>query len=166
MDTIWNKHVRNSRGWKEDSIAVIHPRILLGPAFAVDPRLLLHSNISHVVNCAEDTISTKWFKQEYPDRHDCIGAIDTLHEDITKWYPKFENTMNKFLADPACTKIYVHCECGINRSAFLTLIYMCLKFGYPVSMVITSMTQQRPCVLTNPAFRIQALDYIKKHQVI
>lgn len=166
MNHLWDKYSRNSKGWKEDNLAIVHPRILLGPAFAVEPLRMLVNKITHVVNCAEDRISAKWYKEKYPDRHECIGAIDDVTEDITKWYPQFEEIMNKFLADPECIKIYVHCECGINRSAFLILIYMCLKFGYPISMVITSLTKQRPCVLMNPTFRSQAIEYIKKHQVI
>jgi hypothetical protein len=166
MDHLWNKHFRNSKGWKEDNLAMAHPRIILGPAHAVTPSVIRDNNISHIVNCADNVIGSEWFKAEYPTRYDYIGAIDGYDQDITKWYPKFEETMNRFLADPDCSRIYVHCECGINRSAFLTMIYMCIKFGYPISMVITSMTQQRPCVLRNPTFREQAIEYIKKHQVI
>ena len=69
MDHIWNKYVRNSKGWKEDNLAIVHPRIVIGPAFAVDPLRIISNNISHVVNCAGDEFSAKWFKQKYPDRH-------------------------------------------------------------------------------------------------
>jgi hypothetical protein len=164
MEEIWDKYRRNSKGWKLDPIARIHPRIIIGSANSVDLYTMSAYDITHVVNCAEDWVSSKWFENEFPDRIVCIGALDNRTEDITKWYPSFESSMNQFLADPDCKTIYVHCECGINRSGFLTLIYMCLKFGYTIEKVIKSILIQRPCMFTNLEYRVQSIEYIKKHQ--
>jgi hypothetical protein len=164
MDQLWNKYRRNSKGWKFDPVAKVHPRIIVGSAESVDLHTMSMYGITHVVNCAEDWITSKWFKNEFPDRVVCIGALDHKTEDITKWYPLFESSMNNFLADPECGTIYVHCECGINRSGFLTLIYMCLKFGYTIERVIKSILIQRPCMFTNQEYRKQSIEYIKKHQ--
>jgi hypothetical protein len=164
MDQLWNKYRRNSKGWKFDPVAKVHPRIIVGSAESVDLHTMSMYGITHVVNCAEDWITSKWFKNEFPDRVVCIGALDHKTEDITKWYPLFESSMNNFLADPECGTIYVHCECGINRSGFLTLIYMCLKFGYHIETIIKNILIQRPCMFTNPTYQKQAIEYIKKHQ--
>jgi len=164
METIWDKYRRNSKGWKLDPLAKIHPRIIVGSAESVDLYTVSQNNITHIVNCAEAWVTSDWFESEFPDKVVCIGALDHRDEDITKWYPLFEESMNKFLANADCKTIYVHCECGINRSGFLTLIYMCLKFGYSIETVVKSMLIQRPCMFTNRVYRQQSIDYIKKHQ--
>jgi len=164
MQELCDQYRRNSRGWRQDVIARVHSRIIVGPAFRADLHTFSHYKITHVVNCAEDEFGNMNFKSEWPERYECIGAIDSETEDITKWYPKFEEVMNKFMADPSCDVIYVHCECGINRSAFLTLIYMCIKFGYSPETIGKSLLIQRPCVFTNKTFMLQAVEYIKKHQ--
>ena len=164
MDQIWDKYRRNSVGWEKDPLARVHTRIYMGSSKSIDLFTFSRLNITHVVNCAEDWISNKWYLNEFPEKYTCIGALDHRTEDITKWYPAFESTMNNFLADEDCKNIYVHCECGINRSGFLLLIYLCIKFGMSPEAVATNILKQRPCALTNPSFRIQAIDYIKKHQ--
>lgn len=164
MDQIWDKYRRNSKGWKLDPVALIHPRIILGSCESLDINTMSQYNITHVVNCAEDRWGSNWFKKEFPNRYACINAIDDIKEDITKWYPAFENVMNKFLLQDECKTIYVHCQCGINRSAFLLLIYSCLKFGYDIETSAKNIVIQRPCAFTNPSFRNQAIQYIKKHR--
>ena len=163
MDKLWDKYRRNSKGWLNDPIARAHIRIYIGCAEDVDIYAFEQLNITHVVNCAEDHATSPWFKHLFPERIACIGALDRPDENIIKWYPTFEKVMNTFLANPNCRSIYVHCECGINRSAFLTLIYMCVKFGYEPETMIKNIAIQRPCVFTNTAYRIQAIEYIKKH---
>jgi protein-tyrosine phosphatase len=164
MEELWDKYRRNSKGWKLDPLAKVHPRIIVGSANSMDLFTVSLYNITHVVNCAEDWVTTPWFKIEFPERVACINALDRKTEDITKWYPLFETSMNTFLADPECKTIYVHCECGVNRSGFLTLIYMCLKFGYNIETAVKSMLIQRPCMFTNTEYRKQAIEYIKKHK--
>jgi hypothetical protein len=162
MDDIWDKYIRNSKGWYQDSIANVHPRIYLGSARDVDIYTFSRLNITHVVNCAGEEHGSYWFKTEFPDRYACMNAEDSLDFDIVSVYPKFEETMNKFLSDPNCNRIYVHCQCGINRSAFLLLLYICIKFHYTPESAAKSILLQRPCCFRNTAFRKQVLDYIKK----
>jgi predicted protein tyrosine phosphatase len=156
METLWIKYRRNSRGWRYDNTAQVHSRIIVGPAGKTE------SKATHMVNCAEECFGHPDFVNT--DRYACIDAIDSVDEDITEWYPAFETAMNKFLSDPECKLVYVHCECGINRSAFLTLIYVCIKFGYSTEAVVKSMLVQRPCMFTNIKYREQSIEYIKKHQ--
>jgi hypothetical protein len=151
----WDKYRRNSKGWDIDNPAQLHPRIMFGSMEI--PRI---PAITHVINCASNEMSPEWFQSQNPDKYVCLNAIDSPNVNITDWYPKFEETMNQFLADASCNTIYVHCECGINRSAFLCLIYMCKKFGMSMQNVIKNILIQRPCALTNESFRKQVVDYI------
>ena len=89
------------------------------------------------------------------DRYACLNAVDSLDAFILRWYPEFEAAMQRFLQDPECKTVYVHCQCGINRSGFLCVAYACKKFGYPYNDVIHSILKQRPCALTNPQYRSQ-----------
>lgn len=161
-NSMWDKYTRNSRGWQKDSIAIVHPRIYLGSMLGVNPIDVGENNITHVINCAGEEYEAKWFKALHPKRYRTLGAEDTLDYDITKMYPLFEFLMNEFLADQECRNIYVHCQCGINRSAFLLLIYMCVKFQYNMESVVKNILIQRPCCFRNPSFRKQVVNYIKK----
>lgn len=152
---MWDIFRRNSKGWQNDPPAQLHPRIMFGCK-----KIPLTPTITHVINCASDEMSPMWFKSRYPDKYVCLDAIDSVYVNITQWYPIFEETMNNFLSDPTCKTIYIHCECGVNRSGFLTLIYMCKKFGMPLETTIKNILSQRPCALTNPEFRKQVIEYI------
>lgn len=164
MDNFWDTYRRNSKGWVNDPIARIHTKIHLGSHLNVDITTFNERNITHVVNCAEDRWCPRWFKLEFPERYACIDAVDSPDVDITAWYSYFSEKMNEFLRDPECTGIYVHCQAGINRSAFLSMIFLCLKFGYTIDQSFKVIAMQRPCTFTNLSFRKQVIDYIKKHQ--
>jgi len=151
-------------GWKNDPPAKIHPNVIFGSGEALTKKLASDRRITHVINCAEEEDSPEWFKKEYPEKYACINAIDSISTDITLWYPLFEKTMNQFLTDKTSDVIYVHCQCGINRSGFLILLYACMRFGFGLTDTVKSIIKQRPCALTNPAFRIQVAEYIKKHR--
>ena len=162
MEYILNRG--QSMGWQSDPPAIIHPNIIFGSGQALTKKFASDRRITHVINCAQDEDSPSWFKEEYPERYVCINAIDSLNTDITLSYPLFEKTMIKFLMDKSSDVIYVHCQCGINRSGFLILLYACLRFGFGLTNTIKSIIKQRPCALTNPAFKIQVAEYIKKHR--
>jgi len=151
----WDSFRRNSRGWEKDPIARLHPRITFG-----NKNIPMAPSVTHVVNCASDDMSPHWFKKQHPERYACINAIDSSDVNITLWYPEFEKVMNNFMNEPECRMIYVHCECGINRSAFLCLIYVCRKFGLTINSALRSILMQRPCAFTNQSFRKQVVDYI------
>ena len=67
--------------------------------------------------------------------------------------------MDKFLRDPQCRKVYVHCHAGMNRSATLAIAYVHRRFGIPMMKLIESVARQRPCILTNPAFQRQLVEF-------
>jgi protein-tyrosine phosphatase len=153
---------RRSKGWQNDQPAYIHPRILFGAGIFIDETFMRRHEITHVVNCAYQEDSPKWFRTKFPKQYACIEADDTLDVNIVDWYATFERTVNKFLQDPNSKSIYIHCQCGINRSGFLALLYACKRLGYAYSDVLDSILTQRPCALTNPAFHKQVRHYLNE----
>ena len=146
---------RRSKGWQNDPPAYIHPRILFGSGIAIDEEFVEKYNITHVVNCAFDQDCPKWFRQTYPNCYVSLGALDNLESNILDWYPDFEKSIQSFLSAKGSKTVYVHCQCGINRSGFLCLAYACKKLNYDYNEVVKSILTQRPCALTNPSYRKQ-----------
>jgi len=128
------------------------------------PRFALNNNITHVINCAFDEDSPEWFRQSNPERYYCLKAVDSLEVDITDKFAEFEEVLNKFIQDTDSKMIYVHCQCGINRSGFLSLLYGCKKFGYSYDDMVKTILKQRPCALTNPTFKYNCFQFVKKLQ--
>lgn len=154
MDDL-SSYRRRSKGWEKDPPAYIHPRIMFGSGMILTPSFTKKHNITHVINCANDEDSPDWFKIANPTKYVCLYAEDSLGANIFYWYPAFEYAMQTFMKDSSCETIYIHCQCGINRSGYLTLIYACEKLGFDLKDVFKSILQQRPCAFTNPAYRRQ-----------
>ena len=151
-----------SRGYQKDPPAFAHPCILVGAGEMLTPEFTKKYSVTHVINCAYEEDSPSWFKTEYPDKYKCLNAHDSVDVSILDWYPEFRETITRFLHDPLCVRVFVHCQCGINRSAYLSLTYVSDVFAFPIEECMNSMIHQRPCALTNPAFREQVLEYITK----
>ena len=151
---------RRSVGWISDPPAYIHPRILFGSGGpTLTPHFVNTYNITHVINCAFQNDSPEWFKTSVPSKYACLEAVDSTHASILYWYPRFEEIMRKFLSEEGSKTIYVHCQCGINRSGFLSLLFACVRLQYDYNEVIKSILSQRPCALTNPAYLKQVKEY-------
>jgi protein-tyrosine phosphatase len=163
MADTWKLMRRNTRGWMEDPPAKVHVSVMFGAGFMVTPAFVEKHNITHVINCAQDSDSPQWFRDHNPTKYACINAHDNLNVNITGWYPLFAHKMDTFLREPDSKVIFVHCQCGINRSGFLTLLYCVRKFGYDMESTAKTILAQRPCALTNPAFRDQLINYIKSN---
>jgi len=155
---------RNSKGPCVDSPARVHPKIMFGPGFYLNESFIEDHNITHVINCADESAVPSNIKDQLSGKYVCLNAIDSFHVSIIDWYPPFEQFMNKFLRDNESKVIYVNCQMGMNRSGFLTALYLCLKFKYPYETVTKAILLQRPCALSNPVFHQQVQDYIKKHR--
>ena len=157
----FDKYRKFSKGWRDDPPAKIYTNILFGPGHHLTPEFRNKHSITHVINCAFDEYSPIWFRNEFPNNYYCIQAEDSEHVDITKWFPEFEHCMNDFLQQPDVKTIYVHCQCGINRSAFLCLVYACKKFKYTFDEAAKNILLQRPCALSNQLFKRQCRYYIE-----
>ena len=150
------------RGWANEPPAKIHPRILFGPGIYLSPGFVKMHNITHVINCAFDKDSPSWFREKHPEKYTCLEAIDGVDQDIMTWYPEFENTINNYLEEPDSRTIYIHCQCGINRSGFMVILFACRKFGFPFETLRRVILKQRPCALVNRTFEKQVLNCINK----
>jgi len=152
----------NSKGYQRDPPALFHPNILVGAGEMLTPKFSQDWGITHVINCAEEQDSPSWFKLTNPDKYYCINAVDSLDVNILSWYQEFKAVMKQFLQDPTSMKVFVHCQCGINRSAFLAMMYVCEVFKYPLERTEFSVIRQRPCCLTNSSFRQQVFYALSK----
>lgn len=152
---------RRAKGWDFEPPARLHTNIMFGSGKDLTPANVAKHNITHVVNCAYDKDSPSWFRERYPANYACMNAQDSLTTDIRKWYSYFESTMDTFLRDSTSKTIYVHCQCGINRSGFLSLMYICKKFHYPFDSAINVILTQRPSALTNQVFMKQAQEFLR-----
>ncbi len=139
--------------------AWFHTRILVGPGSILTPRFVANHRITHVMNCAFEMDSPDWFKKTYSDKYVCIEAYDSPVHNILLWYPKFESYMKRFLRESSGV-VYVHCQAGMNRSAFLALAYVCKHFSMNPEDMIPILQRQRPCMFQNVVYRNQVKDFI------
>ena len=135
---------------------------MFGPGFYLTDQFITKHNISHVINCADDSVLPSNIRKYFGDNYAVLNAIDSPNVNITEWYPFFEMKMNEFIRDTNSKVIYVNCQMGMNRSGFLVALYSCMKFGYPYESVTRAILLQRPCALMNPVFHQQVQEYIKK----
>jgi hypothetical protein len=165
---IWNRmdpfpiYRRRSKGFMLDPPAKVHSNIMFGAGFLLNPEFVKDNKITHIVNCAGHDDTPRWVPESFKDRYTCLNAKDSFTVDITDWYPEFERTMNQYLHSKECDVIYVHCQAGMNRSGFLTVLYCCIKFHYTYQSVCRAVLVQRPCALMNHVFHKQVKDYIEK----
>ena len=140
--------------------AYFHPRILVGPGSVLTPPFVRKYGISHVINCAFPGDSPPWFRDVSPTRYVCLCAPDSPHHNILDWYPLFEETLQRFLRETSHGVVYVHCQAGINRSAFLALTYVCRKFYGDGETELVALKRQRPCMFQNQVYRRQVLNFL------
>jgi hypothetical protein len=159
--TTWDTYRRKSKGWEADPPARIHSRVLFGSGRALTPEFVRTHSITHVINCAYNEHSPEWFRTAHPGRYTCLYANDTKDTNILEWYSKFEDTLLSYLRDPEAKNVYVHCQCGINRSGYLCLAFMCRRLSIPFERALHAILQQRPCALSNPAFHVQVFGFSK-----
>ena len=139
--------------------AWFYSRILVGAGEMLTPSFCNKYNITHVINCAFPADSPRWFRDRYMSRYACIGALDTPNHNILDWYEGFEETLTDFLRQGDGT-IFVHCQCGINRSAFLTLTYITTHYGLEYEKTFNDLKRQRPCMFSNTVFRKQTEEFV------
>ena len=140
--------------------AYFHTRILVGPGSLLTPKFVYERGISHVVNCARPEDSPRWFRESSPTRYVCLNAPDSEQHCILDWYGHFEQTLFRFLRAPGGGVVYVHCQAGINRSAFLALTYVCSRFHMDGETMLEAFKRQRPCMFQNPVYKEQVLRFL------
>jgi len=135
-------------------------RILVGAGEMLTTTFRSKNKITHVINCAFPDDSPFWFRNAYPNNYLVLNAFDSANVNILDWYPKFEEVLTAFLRDPGLGTVFVHCQCGINRSAFLALTYVTTHYGWNYEQTFALLKRQRPCMFTNPVFRKQTEEFV------
>jgi hypothetical protein len=143
-----------------DNPAWIYPNICLGAGATLTPFFVNKNRITHVINCAHAQDSPAWFRRAYPSRYAQLEAWDSPVVKILSWYPAFETAMRSFLRQPDAV-VYVHCQMGINRSAFLLLYFMCKNFGLDFDTLLSAVRKQRPQICSNMAFMKEVREALK-----
>ena len=138
-----------TRGPYYDPVAMPFHRIVIGDSNRLNEEFVRTFRITHIINCAGPELDKKIVK---PQNYECIDAVDSLSVNILDWYPKFKEALDRFLRDPTCLNVYVHCQAGMNRSVALTVAYIVRVFRVPLEKCVEKIVRQRPCVLTNSAF--------------
>ena len=147
-----------SRGHIHDPIAKVFHRILLGAGFYLLPNFVNGHQITHVINCADDSACPPSLRMYLGKNYTCLNAMDDETNILDKHYPAFEAAMDAYLRDPACKNVYVHCQAGMNRSTTLVVAYVVKRFRVDLLYLINHVARQRPCVMTNLHFQ----DYLVK----
>ena len=139
--------------------AYFYPRILVGAGEMLTVEFARRYNITHVINCAMNEDSPDWWRSAYPNKYIVLNAQDSLWVNILDWYPRFEETMHRFLREGNGT-VFVHCQAGMNRSASLALAYSCACLGMEFDTMVAAARRQRPCVLKNQVFMNQVKNFV------
>lgn len=142
--------------------AWFHSRILVGPGAFLTRSFVVENNITAVINCAFPEHSPEWYQLAHPLRYICLSAIDSSSVYLLDWYPQFERYMRDFLRNTTGV-VYVHCQAGMNRSAFLALAYVCKHFGLDFELSLRKFQIQRPCMFQNETFKGQVKEFINGH---
>lgn len=139
--------------------AWFYSRILVGAGPMLTPAFARKYNITHVINCADESACPPWFRKTNPKKYKCLNAIDSPFTNILSWYPLFEATLHQFLKE-GTGNVFVHCQCGINRSGFLALTYVCKNFGLAMQQLMEATRRQRPILFQNTVFMSQVEEFI------
>ena len=142
-----------------EGAAWFHPRILVGSGDWITPARMARHNITHVVNCAMDEFTPLWWRLAHPLQYAVMNAIDSPGVNILAWYPKFETALRRFLREGDGV-VYVHCQAGMNRSAFLALTFVCKNFGNSYDFMMKVTKHQRPCMYQNQVFMNQTREFV------
>lgn len=139
--------------------AWFHTRILVGAGAQLTPQFAWKHDITHVINCAQPEDSPGWFRFSYPTKYACMDAVDDPHANILDWYPKFEETLHKFLRDGEGV-VFVHCQAGMNRSASLAMAYVCKNFSIKFEDLYPAVKRQRSIMFQNTVYMNQVKEFI------
>ena len=86
-----------------------------------------------------------------------VGLRDHTYEDIKTHFDKINRYMDCVLMDGG--RIYIHCLCGISRSATIVSAYLMYKNNMSYEDAIEMVKSKRPIINPNDGFRKQLNDY-------
>lgn len=111
--------------------------------------------ITHVVSCLrEDKRSQVAFLQKDFD-HLFLGVHDGMHHDISECFSSFFEFAAAAARRDGETKLFVHCEVGVSRSATLAIAWMMKTEGMSFFDALCRVRSKRFQVLPNIGFASQ-----------
>ena len=142
---------------QEISISKISDNIYIGDIWAAYNKEELKSRgITHIVNAILGV------EPAYPDEFEYfkIEAIDMQHQNLYEVFEKSNLWIDKALVDKG--KVFIHCVCGVSRSATIACAYYIKKYGWEPNFTISYLQSKRDVIDPNPGFRTQLQNYYEK----
>ncbi len=163
MDLLISAARKRSRGPFLDPPVLFRPNLMVGPGMFLHPQAVFATGITHVINVGEAEAAPEWVKRAFGSRYTHLPIADDDKTQLMSVYPKFEQTLIKYMNDPSAKMIYVHCMAGMNRSASLTTMFVVKHTRLPLEAVMLHALRVRPCMYANPSFNAQLAEFAKKH---
>lgn len=83
-------------------------------------------------------------------------AEDDESYDIAKHFHQSIEFIKRYIST---TNVLVHCYAGMSRSASVVIAYLIQEHKMTLSLALSSVTRQRPCVDPNDGFMKQLRDF-------
>jgi protein tyrosine phosphatase len=138
---------------------------------STDEKLLREHNIKAVL-CINNMAKCTWELTLYKNlgiQHFQIDADDAEHVNLKKWFDKTNIIIEHYVSRGQ--NILVHCTAGISRSVTIVMAYFlylthCRGTKRPRQPIVHSLYKwlcsKRSCVLPNPGFYSQLINYEKE----
>jgi dual specificity phosphatase 12 len=128
----------------------IVPNLFIGDiASAYNKQELKELGITHVVTAILGV--TPIFPQDFVYKN--IPLRDIPGEHIDSYFIKSNEFISKAISGGG--KVFVHCMCGVSRSATLVAAYLMYEYGLTCEAAVKLLQRKRTCVDPNEGFRQQ-----------
>ena len=137
----------------------VYENIYVGNIYAAyDKNFLEENNITHIINCVNG--SSGGFPKDYEYLN--LPLVDENYENIFPFFKSSCEFIKKALDENGT--IYIHCVCGVSRSATIAAAYIILQEpDTSVDEIIQRMQEQRNKINPRKQFRNQ-LEKWSKYQ--
>ncbi len=113
------------------------------------------AGVTHIVSCLiEDERSQMAFLQQ-DFHHLFLGVHDGMHQDIAGTFSHFFDFATAATTSDPKTKLFVHCEVGVSRSATLVIAWLMKTEGLSFFDALCRVRSKRIQVLPNIGFASQ-----------
>lgn len=160
VDLDWSVDLRGS------FLSPITPALYLG-ARPTGERVgeLKDAGVTHIVSCLPDEHHSRVEFLSADFVHLFLGVRDGMHEDIAATFPRFFDFAA--LTKPAGSKLFVHCEVGVSRSATLVIALLMKTENLSFIDALRRVRAERYKVLPNIGFasQLQQFEHALKNSV-
>lgn len=117
--------------------------------------------VTHVVSCLEETERSKVEFLERDFHHLFLGVRDGMQEKISEVFPQFFDFADRVSTNSEKSKLFVHCEVGVSRSATLVIAHLMRTQSLSFYEAVCRVRAKRVQVLPNIGFasQLQGLEH-------